>query len=167
MVLQKALLGKMGEYCIRLCKIEDLGQVASINWTSLPENYSSYFFETTLNESPEAFIVAEKESMIVGYIMCRIEYGLSVLHKFKIARKGHIVSLAILEQHRRKGLGLNLVEEAIHALKDKGCSEIFLEVRVSNSSAIQLYQKLGFNIVSTIRWYYRDGEEAYTMGMTL
>ncbi|MCP8304787.1 MAG: ribosomal protein S18-alanine N-acetyltransferase [archaeon] len=167
MELQKASLRKIGEYLIRRCKKEDLSQVASINWTSLPEHYSSYFFEATLNELPEAFLVVEKDRMVVGYIMCRIEYGMSVLYKFRIARKGHIISFAMLEQHRRKGLGRNLVEEALQALKDKGCSEIFLEVRISNSSAIGLYKKLGFKIVSTIRWYYRDEEDAYMMGRAL
>ncbi|MCP8318287.1 MAG: ribosomal protein S18-alanine N-acetyltransferase [Candidatus Methylarchaceae archaeon HK01B] len=167
MELQKASLRKIGEYIIRRCEKEDLHHVASINWTSLPEHYSSYFFEASLNELPEAFLVVEKDRTVVGYTMCRIEYGMSVFHKFRIARKGHIISLAMLEQHRRKGLGKNLVEEALQALKDRGCSEIFLEVRVSNLSAIGLYKKLDFKIVSTIRWYYRDGEDAYMMGRLL
>ena len=165
--LQKASLKKIGEYTLRQCINEDLSQVAKINLSSLPEHYSDYFFEVTLRELPEAFLVVEKDGKIVGYIMCRVEYGLSAIQKFRIARKGHIISLAMLEQHRRKGLGLNLVQEALQALKDRGCSEIYLEVRVSNLSAVRLYKKLGFKIISTIRGYYRDGEDAYMMGKTL
>jgi ribosomal-protein-alanine N-acetyltransferase len=73
----------------------------------------------------------------------------------------------VLEEHRRKGLGQGLVEEALQALKNRNCSEIYLEVRVSNSEAIKLYEKLGLKVVSRLRWYYRDGEDAYMMAMAL
>ncbi|MEM3530341.1 MAG: ribosomal protein S18-alanine N-acetyltransferase [Nitrososphaerales archaeon] len=158
---------KIGDYVIRNCSKEDLPSVISINLVSLPEHYSDIFFEEILNELPEAFLIAEKDGVVVGYIMCRIEYGLSVLHKFGLARKGHIVSIAVLEQHRRKGLGYGLIKEALKALKNKNCSEVFLEVRVSNLEAIKLYEKLGFKVISKLRWYYRDGEDAYLMGRAL
>jgi ribosomal-protein-alanine N-acetyltransferase len=167
MELQKAILRRVGDYTIRRSNKEDLSDVISINLSSLPENYAYPFFEEILNELPEAFLVAEKDGVVVGYMMCRIEYGLSTLHKFGLARKGHIVSLAVLEQHRRKGLGQGLVEEASRALKNKNCSEVFLEVRVSNSEAVGLYEKLGFKVVSNLRWYYRDGEDAYMMARAL
>ena len=167
MELQKAILRKIGDYIIRRCNKEDLSDVISINLSSLPENYAYPFFEEVLNELPEAFLVAEKDGMVVGYMMCRNEYGLSTLHKFGLARKGHIVSIAVLEQHRRKGLGQGLVEEALRALKNKNCSEVFLEVRVSNSEAIKLYEKLDFLKKSEIKWYYRDGESACVMARAL
>jgi ribosomal-protein-alanine N-acetyltransferase len=167
MVLQKLSVKKVGDYIIRNCSEEDLPSVISINLTSLPEHYSDLFFKEILNELPEAFLVAEKNGMVVGYIMCRIEYGLSVLHKFGLARKGHIVSIAVLEQHRRKGLGYALIEKALQALKNKNCSEVYLEVRVSNSEAIRLYEKLGFKVISRLKFYYRDGEDAYMMGRAL
>lgn len=167
MELQKVFLRKIGDYMIRRCKREDIPFVISINLTSLPEHYSDLFFEEILNELPEAFLVAERNGIVVGYIMCRIEYGLSILRKFGLARKGHIVSIAVLEEHRRKGLGQGLVEEALQALKNRNCSEIYLEVRVSNSEAIKLYEKLGLKVVSRLRWYYRDGEDAYMMAMAL
>jgi len=167
MELQKAILRKVGDYTIRRCNKEDLSDVISINLSSLPENYAYPFFEEILNELPEAFLVAEKDGMVVGYMMSRVEYGLSTLHKFGLGRKGHIVSLAVLEQHRRKGLGQGLVEEALRALKNKNCSEVFLEVRVSNLEAVGLYEKLGFKVVSNLKWYYRDGEDAYMMARAL
>lgn len=167
MGLQKLYPKKIDDYIIRNCSKEDLPSVISINLTSLPEHYSNLFFEEILNELPEAFLIAEKNGMVVGYIMCRIEYGLSILHRFGLARKGHIISIAVLEQHRRKGLGYGLVKEALQALKNKNCSEAFLEVRVSNSEAIRLYEKLGFKVISRLRWYYRDGEDAYMMGRAL
>jgi len=48
--------------------------------------------------------------------------------------------------------------------KAKQC---FLEVRVTNMPAINLYRKLGFQITKTIKSYYMDGEDAYVMSREL
>lgn len=139
----------------------------SINWATLPEHYSDFFFEELLRSSPEAFLVVQHGSQIVGYVMCRIEYGFSSFHRFGFARKGHIVSVSILEQHRRKGLGTYLVQQANEGMKRRGCSEAYLEVRTSNQPAIKLYEELGFKITSRMEAYYRDGDAAYLMSMSL
>jgi len=142
--------------------------VISINWSALPEHYSDSFFEERLRESPETFLVAEGENgSVIGYIMCRIEYGFSHLKRYGLARKGHVVSVAVLESHRGFGVGKALVEESIIGMTDRGCSESYLEVRVSNDSAIGLYKKLAYHIVTTHHGYYRDGEDAYLMSKSL
>ncbi|MFZ0894134.1 MAG: hypothetical protein WAZ77_06490 [Candidatus Nitrosopolaris sp.] len=43
--------------------------------------------------------------------------------------------------------------------------ENYLEVRVSNESAVRMYERLGFQIKSRLRAYYRDGEDAYLMAL--
>jgi ribosomal-protein-alanine N-acetyltransferase len=45
--------------------------------------------------------------------------------------------------------------------------EVYLEVRVSNTPAIRLYEKLGFKIVKVLEGYYSDGENAYLMAREL
>lgn len=165
--MQKACLRRVGEYIIRRCAVEDLPHIFTINWASLPEHYSNTFFEQLLRDLPEAFLVAESDEKVVGYIMCRAEYGFSVMKRFSLAKKGHIISLAVLQEHRGRGLGHALVEVVLGALMDKGYSEVYLEVRVSNSSAVGLYESLGFDIVSRLSSYYKDGEDAYMMGKAL
>jgi ribosomal-protein-alanine N-acetyltransferase len=95
--------------------------------------------------------------------MCRIERGFSELRRFGISKKGHIVSVAVLPEHQRKGIGKALVEKALEGMLDYGAGETYLEVRISNEPAIDLYKKLGFNIIRRIVGYYRDGEDAYVM----
>jgi ribosomal-protein-alanine N-acetyltransferase len=166
--LQNVFLRRVGKYSIRKCLMEDLASVISINWAALPEHYSDSFFEERLRESAETFLVAEDEKgSVIGYIMCRIEYGFSHLKRYGLARKGHIVSVAVLEAHRGNGVGRALVEESLRGMKDRGCSEAYLEVRVSNDSAIGLYRHLGFQTVTTHHGYYRDGEDAYLMSKSL
>jgi [ribosomal protein S18]-alanine N-acetyltransferase len=132
---------------------------------SLPEHYSDYFFDSLLRELPEAFIVAEVDDNVIGYIMCKIEFGFSNFRKLGFVKKGHVVSVAVLDQHRGKGIGKALMLEGINGVVSRKSDEIYLEVRISNTQAIRMYQKLGFQIKSRLRSYYRDGEDAYLMAL--
>ena len=80
-------------------------------------------------------------------------------------KKGHVVSVAVLDEHRKKGIGKALVEEAIKGVKLKKCDELYLEVRCSNTEGVRLYEKLGFIIKQRLKAYYRDGEDAYLMAI--
>jgi len=151
---------------LRRFKQNDLNQVIYINQICLPENYSNGFFMELYERFPETFIVAENDGKIIGYIMCRIESGFSGLgfRPFSIAKKGHVISIAVLPEHRNKGVGRALIKEALQALSTYyDAKDCYLEVRVSNTNAVNLYKQTGFEIERTIRGYYSDGEDAYIM----
>jgi ribosomal-protein-alanine N-acetyltransferase len=95
--------------------------------------------------------------------MCRIEVGLSNFGFGGLVRKGHVVSIAVLPQARRKGVALALIGRALEGMEYYKAKQGFLEVRVTNDAAITLYKKLGFEITRTINGYYSDGEDAYVM----
>ena len=154
----------MSEYVIRQARPEDLDSIIKVNRENLPENYPPFFFKMHMEYYPKAFYVAEAGGKIVGYVMCRVERG-SLYTRFKPwGRQGHIISIAVSPEMRRKGIGTALMKAAIKSLREEyNVDEIYLEVRVSNNPAISLYKKLGFKVVKTIRGYYRDGEDAYVM----
>jgi ribosomal-protein-alanine N-acetyltransferase len=156
---------QIGEYIIRRCELSDLIPVMEINLKTLPEHYSDYFYESLLAEMPEAFLIAEHKGKLVGYTMCKTEYGFSNFKKLGFVKKGHVVSIAVLEENRRQGLGSAIVEEAIKGVKEKRCDELYLEVRCSNNDAVRLYEKLGFSIKQRLKAYYRDGEDAFLMAI--
>lgn len=160
-------LRNIGNYIIRHCEEKDLKSVIDINMVTLPEHYSDYFFSSLLTELPEAFIVAELNNQVVGYIMCKIEFGFSNFRKLGFVKKGHVVSVAVLEEHRGKGIGRALVLEALKGLRQRKGDEVYLEVRVSNTTAVKLYQNISFHIKSKLSSYYRDGEDAYLMAKDL
>lgn len=138
-----------------------------INRICLPENYSPYFFLEIHEKLPLGFLVVEEDGKPVGYIMCRIELGGSHFKRFGLAKKGHVVSLAVLPEHRRRGIATALMKEATLNLRKEGAGECFLEVRVSNEPALELYRSLGFTEVSRLRSYYLDGEDAYVLATKL
>ena len=163
----QSILRNVGDYVIRHCEEKDLQFVININMITLPEHYSDYFFNSLLVELPEAFIVAEIKNQIVGYIMCKIEFGFSNFRKLGFVKKGHVVSIAVLEAHQGKGVGTALMLEGINGVIIRKSDEIYLEVRVSNETAVQMYKKLGFIIKSRLKAYYRDGEDAFLMAKDL
>lgn len=158
---------KSGDYIFYRCGQGNLSSVIEINLNSLPEHYTEYFFESILKELPEAFIVAEFGGNIIGYVMCKIEFGFSNFRKLGFVKKGHVVSIAISEGHRGKKVGTFLMEEAMNGLVTRRTEEVYLEVRVSNYAAIKMYEKLNFKVKSRLKSYYRDGEDAYLMALEL
>ena len=163
----QVILRQLGDCNIRRAEPTDLIPIMEINLKTLPEHYSDYFYESLLAEIPEAFIVAEIAGQNIGYIMCKTEYGFSNFKKLGFVKKGHVVSIAVLEEYRKKGIGQALVEESVNGIKLKKCDEFYLEVRCSNNDAVRLYEKLGFAIRQKINTYYRDGEDAYLMAIEL
>jgi len=156
------------QYTVRVFKVDELPQVMHINTTCLPENYSSYFYRDLYQKYPETFLVAEVEGDVQGYIMCRVEKGWSKLGMLTPARLCHVVSIAAMEDYRRRGLGKALVTEAMRQGRDVyGATEGYLEVRVTNEAAIKLYDKLGFRKVKRNYGYYMDGEDAWVMALSL
>ncbi len=152
---------------LRKFEPDDLQAVIRINRVCLPENYTDMFFMDLHERFPETFIVAEEDHDAVGYIMCRIEVGLSNYGLGGLIRKGHVVSLAVMPQARRKGVASALLNEAMKGMVNYKAKQIYLEVRVTNEAGVNLYKKLGLEITRTIPGYYSDGEDAYVMSKKL
>ena len=117
---------------------------------------------------PKSFLVAvDEKDAICGYCMWRVEKGLS---NFALCwtKKAHLVSIAVMKDNRRQGMGETLLLKGMQSMKeDYGAHEFILEVRVSNTAAIALYEKHKYSKIKTLESYYRDGENAYMMAMRI
>ena len=155
-------------FTLRTFTVSDLERVMHINTACLPENYSSFFYKDLYTRFPDTFIVAEMDGEIQGYIMCRIEKGWSKRGRLSPARLCHVVSIAVMESYRRRGIGKALVEQAMdRGRKVYDSNEGYLEVRVSNEPAVNLYVNLGFTKVKRNYGYYLNGEDAWVMATPL
>ena len=149
---------------MRTFTVEDLNRVMGINFECLPENYSSSFYRELFSRFPETFVVAEADGDIQGYIMCRVERGFSKLRNLSPARLLHVVSIAVREPYRRRGIAKALMFEAMRrGAATYEASECYLEVRVGNEPAVKLYEALDFTKTKRNYGYYLDGEDAWVM----
>jgi len=154
------------EFAVRPSTFADLSAVMEVNERTLPENYPLFFYEQILERYPNAFTVAylvNNPKKIIGYIMWRVERGPSS-YGLEYIKKGHLVSVAVLPQYRRKGVAYQLLKRSMEVVMKYEVSEYVLEVRVSNIGAVNLYEKLlGYKKNRIVGHYYRDGEDAFYM----
>ena len=96
--------------------------------------------------------VAKSEDKIVGYIAlisCLDEAELNII--------------AVDKDFRNKGIATKLLNLSHSELVKKGVKKVFLEVRKGNKNAQSLYEKLGYELISTRPLYYEGKEDAYIM----
>ena len=129
---------------IRPFGFSDLDRILQIERRSFPK--SPYDWETFINLHylyPETFLVyvdtPREPREILGYVI--------------FSPDGHLVSLAVLPGHRRRGIARKLIEEVAVT---PGIKEISAEVRRSNLNAQAFYLSLGFEMVGPIPNYYGD-----------
>ena len=97
--------------------------------------------------------MAETEDKIVGYI------GM-----YQVLEEGDITNVAVHEKYQRKGIGNALVSTLLKEASKQMIQEVTLEVRVSNQSAIRLYEKNGFVAEGRRKNYYdKPREDAVIM----
>jgi ribosomal-protein-alanine N-acetyltransferase len=77
------------------------------------------------------------------------------------AGEAHLLNLCVADVYRCRGIGRRLLAHLLLAAGNAGAREAFLEARPSNTSAIRLYQSLGFAQIGMRRGYYQavDGRE--------
>lgn len=78
----------------------------------------------------------------------------------------HLLNLAVRPDCRRQGIGRAMVKHLVELADDSGLASLFLEVRVSNTSAQHLYRQFGFEPIAIRQNYYSDdGEDAIVMSL--
>lgn len=80
---------------------------------------------------------------------------------------GHITTIGVAPEHRRRGIARKLMKRAEEALQNRKITTIFLEVRVENTAAQTLYREIGFSIVQRLPKYYSNGEDGFLMVKSL
>lgn len=74
-----------------------------------------------------------------------------------------VQTIAVAKQAQRRGVGGALLDALLLAAREYGCTEMMLEVRAGNASAIELYRARGFEQLAVRRGYYGPGEDALIM----
>ena len=137
---------------------EDLTEIVKIEnrchltpWTS--KNFIDSYCAKNL------FKVLKNENDIIGYYI-----ALFALDECEL------LNITITSELQQNGFGELMLKDLFNECRKANIVNIFLEVRRSNFSAIQLYKKIGFNEIGVRNNYYqnKDGkEDAILMGMAI
>lgn len=93
--------------------------------------------------------------------------GFVVAHAIR-RKHGRILTLDILPEARRSGLGTTLMLACEERLRTGGCSEVYLETAVNNDAALRLYCRLGYEVVDVLPDYYASHSlDAFAMRKVL
>ena len=129
-------------------KAEHVPQVAQLEKICFADPWSELSISLELTNVWSYWVVALDGDTVVGYVGSQSSID-----------EADIMNVAVHPDYRRQGIAENLINTLIAELKKRGCHALLLEVRVSNTPAITLYEKLGFAQVGCRKNYYRNPKE--------
>ncbi len=132
----------------------DLDRVCEIEDVVFPMPWPRATFDEEVGKNPDCLAwVAEKGDALVAYLIAWI-----------VSDELHIGNLAVIPSERSTGVATELLRYALDGATERDLDYATLEVRVSNESAIALYEKFSFRGVAMQKRYYPDtGEDALVM----
>ena len=100
-----------------------------------PHNAPTRVYDAKLALRDDMLFVAMEGDAVVGTTMAGYDGHRGWLHK-----------VAVLPQHRRRGLAADLVRHAIRGLRSAGCTKVNLQIRATNAEVRGFYESLGFKV---------------------
>lgn len=131
---------------------EDADGVARVEAACMPVPWSRQSFWEEASHTDAYYLIArdeDRDNLIVAYAGCWV-----------LANEGHITNVAVDPDYQGQGLGRRLMNELTSRVKALGVDSMTLEVRPSNTVAINLYTSLGFRSVGQRPKYYTNPVEA-------
>ena len=136
-----------------LMENEDIPAVAEIERKNFSEPWSEKSFSEELENELSICYVEKFLDKPVGYVCAQI-----------IHPEAFLCTIACDDSLRRRGIGERLVSYLSDYCEYKRCETLSLEVRVSNTPAQKLYEKMGFiNLGKRKNFYSKPAEDAYIM----
>jgi ribosomal-protein-alanine N-acetyltransferase len=142
---------------IRPATTADAARLAVLERRSFTDPWSEASFHEVLALPGTIALIGEVDGAAVGYFLAR-----------EILGSAELLNLAVTPERRRRGIGQQLLEAGLAAVRNRGGREIFLEVRASNTAAQALYLGHGFRPAGKRRGYYqRPTEDALVLHLQL
>ena len=156
-ITKQALVPSDRSYSISRMSEHDLLEVVQIEETSGLSRWgwAAYYAELQGAHAPLMLVarlnatgLANGGDLLAGYIVARLGAG-----------ELHINNFAVRENHRRQGIGCELLRSILSQGMARGVSSAFLELRSGNVAALALYEKFGFQVTARRKRYYSDPTE--------
>ena len=121
-------------------------EIDRLNFTE-PWPAKSFSYELSTNYSI-CLVAVDDCDVVLGEIVVWV-----------IVDEAHVATIAVHPDHQKKGIASTLLAEALIQAMDRGASASLLEVRPSNTAALKLYQRFGYETVGIRKEYYQDNKE--------
>ena len=133
-----------------------LTQVAELERVCFADPWSEKALELLVTDEAYGAVCLENgRAMAYGSILWGVD-------------EGQIINIATHPDARRMGMGAAVLEHLIAVATVRGCEQLSLEVRISNTPAIALYERYGFLKMGLRRGFYKHPtEDAYVMCLSL
>jgi ribosomal-protein-alanine N-acetyltransferase len=135
-----------GAAAVEPASLRDAPALARIHGASFHRGWGESEFESMLTERNTLAHRLRMGRKIVGFSVSRLA-----------ADEAEILSIAVAESHRGRGLSHNLLLTHLGHLAGRGVRTVFLEVEENNRPARRLYERAGFTVVGRRERYYRQG----------
>lgn len=138
---------------LRQAEMSDCEAMSDMHSRAFGRGWSDVEFESLLVQSGTHAFVAEYRNPLgrrapAGFILYRLA-----------ADEAEVLSVAVMADYRRRGIGKMLMEEALRHLYREGINIVHLEVDDANDAAINLYYGLEFRASGQRQGYYAQGRE--------
>ncbi len=133
---------------VRRMEERDIEAVAEIETECFAEPWSKSSLREYVEKTDALFLVSEEEGVINGYAGMYYVYP-----------EAYITNVAVSNAYRNRGIATEIMERMFEISQEEGVERCSLEVRVSNQSAIHLYEKLGYISVGERKNFYSQPTE--------
>jgi len=133
---------------LRLLELRDLSSIERIEQRSYPTPWSRSMFAGELAKPSSICLGAFDAENLAGYL---------IISRYVDA--WHVMNVAVSPEYRRRGIATMMLDRLFELTAGDGRRGYTLEVRVSNTDAIRLYERVGFKARGIRRGYYTDNRE--------
>lgn len=130
---------------IRKAKTEDIKQIITLSKQSFNNSFSEESLIKMIDEEETYYLFVISDQEVFGFVIIWIS-----------EENGQIIDLLVSPNKRGLGFGKCLLKYSLTFLKENNVKVVSLEVRESNLTAINLYQRFNFKIEKTINNYYQN-----------
>ncbi len=121
----------------------DLDEVVDLEQCVYPHPWSRANFADSLASGYEAWVLRDERGELLGYFLLML-----------IVDEAHLLNVAVSAEMHGRGLGRFLLNQAVACARGLAMESVLLEVRPSNTRALEIYRRYGFSEIGRRKGYY-------------
>lgn len=121
----------------------DIDEVLALEQAVYPHPWTRANFVDSLASGYQAWLLRDQSGELLGYFLL-----------MAIVDEAHLLNVAVSARQQGRGLGRFLLNQAVACARGLGMESVLLEVRPSNTRALDIYERYGFARIGLRKGYY-------------